>query len=179
MNNIKAEQWHISDWFNTDKPITLESLKGKVVAIHAFQMLCPGCVSHGLPQATKMHQLFKDKGLAVIGLHSVFEHHETMNKTALNAFIHEYKLSFPIGIDAASIQGPIPQTMELYNMSGTPSVVLIDKSGFIRLHHFGRLDDMFIGEQIGKLLGETSNNNSVMINNQGLDITCDENGCSI
>ena len=36
-------------WFNTDRPIALEKLKGKVVLLHAFQMLCPACVAHGIP----------------------------------------------------------------------------------------------------------------------------------
>src|SRR3546814_7943769 len=38
-------------WFNTDTPPSLDALHGRVVVIEAFQMLCPGCVSHGLPQA--------------------------------------------------------------------------------------------------------------------------------
>ncbi|NQZ73343.1 MAG: TlpA family protein disulfide reductase, partial [Dinoroseobacter sp.] len=38
----------VRQWFNTDKPITLSELRGKVVAIEAFQMLCPGCINHGI-----------------------------------------------------------------------------------------------------------------------------------
>ena len=38
-------------WFNTVEPLTLDLLRGRIVVIEAFQMLCPGCVSHGLPQA--------------------------------------------------------------------------------------------------------------------------------
>jgi hypothetical protein len=37
-----ALAWHVSRWFNTAAPITLESLPGRVVAVHTFQMLCPG-----------------------------------------------------------------------------------------------------------------------------------------
>jgi hypothetical protein len=47
----------VSQWLNSPKPVTLESLYGKVVVLHTFQMLCPGCVSHGLPQALRIHRL--------------------------------------------------------------------------------------------------------------------------
>ena len=77
-------------------------LKGKVVALHTFQMLCPGCVSHGLPQAAKLAHFFQQDDLVVIGLHTVFEHHEAMQLESLKAFVHEYRLHFPIAVDAPS-----------------------------------------------------------------------------
>jgi hypothetical protein len=82
-----------SQWFNSPEPLTLASLKGKVVLIHAFQMLCPGCVAHGTPQAEKARRIFKGSDLQVIGLHTVFEHHEAMTPISLKAFIHEYRLN--------------------------------------------------------------------------------------
>ena len=55
----------VAQWFNTPAPITLEQLRGRVVVLHAFQMLCPACVSHGLPQAKRLHALFPSEQLAV------------------------------------------------------------------------------------------------------------------
>lgn len=49
-----APALHVSRWFNTSSPISLDDLRGRVVVIEAFQMLCPGCVSHGLPQAQRI-----------------------------------------------------------------------------------------------------------------------------
>lgn len=63
---------HAQEWLNTDQPLTLESFRGKVLAVEVFQMLCPGCVSHGLPQAMRLTTTFPADTLAVIGLHSVF-----------------------------------------------------------------------------------------------------------
>ena len=51
--NAPAPSWMITQWFNTPAPLTLEKLRGKAVALYAFQMLCPGCVSHALPQAQR------------------------------------------------------------------------------------------------------------------------------
>lgn len=47
-------EWQVSTWLNTPEPIALESLRGRVVLLHAFQMLCPGCVAHGLPQTERV-----------------------------------------------------------------------------------------------------------------------------
>lgn len=149
-----APPWSISQWMNASEPITLESLRGSVVVLHAFQMLCPGCVAHGIPQAKSIYQAFPADRVKVIGLHTVFEHHDVMGPLALKAFVHEYRLGFPIGIDQASEKGPIPQTMQAYNMQGTPTLVLIDKTGRIRLHHFGQIDDLRVGAAIGQLLTE-------------------------
>lgn len=150
-----APPFAISHWFNTRQPLNLAELRGKVVVLHAFQMLCPGCVAHALPQAAALHAGCDPDQLAVIGIHSVFEHHAVMNADALQAFIHEYRIGYPVGIDAATPGSAIPQTMASYGWRGTPTTVLIDRAGTIRLQHFGRLDDLQLGMMIGQLLGET------------------------
>ncbi len=118
--------WRASHWFNTPTPVELGDLRGRVVLVHAFQMLCPACVSHGLPQALRVHEAFQGEAVTVIGLHTVFEHHEVMGSQALQAFIQEYRLPFPIGIDQAAEAGPLPVTMAQWGLRGTPSVVLFD-----------------------------------------------------
>jgi hypothetical protein len=105
-----------SHWFNTPTPIELGDLRGRVVLVHAFQMLCPACVSHGLPQALRVHEAFQGEAVTVIGLHTVFEHHEVMGSQALQAFIQEYRLPFPIGIDQAAEAGPLPVTMAQWGL---------------------------------------------------------------
>jgi hypothetical protein len=136
----------VSAWLNGAMP----AMDGKVVAVHAFQMLCPGCVAHGVPQAVKLQQAFPE--LVVIGLHSVFEHHEVMTPRALQAFIHEYRLPFPIAIDRTVPGSPVPATMQRYALRGTPSLLLFDGAGRLRLNHFGSIDDMVLGGLVGRLL---------------------------
>lgn len=152
--------WQVSHWFNTPAPIELEQLQGRVVLLHAFQMLCAACVAHGLPQARRVHEAFADEAVAVIGLHTVFEHHEVMGPQALQAFIHEYRLPFPIGIDQADETGPLPLTMAQWGLRGTPSVVLFDRQGRARLHRFGVVDDLVLGAAIGQLLAEGGDRNA-------------------
>ena len=124
--------------------------------LHAFQMLCPACVQHGLPQASRIRTLFPPDQVTVVGMHTVFEHHEAMTPMALRVFIHEYRLDFPIGVDQASsaVGDPIPQTMRAYGMRGTPSLVLIDRRGNLRHHAFGAVEDLAVGAGIATLIAE-------------------------
>ena len=48
---IEAPELVIDKWLNVDNELSLSSLNGKVIAIFAFQMLCPGCVINSIPQA--------------------------------------------------------------------------------------------------------------------------------
>ena len=151
-----APEWTVDIWLNTPGPIRLADLAGRVVALHTFQMLCPGCVAHGIPQAQRIHELFGQADVSVIGLHTVFEHHEAMTPVSLKAFVHEYRLTFPIGVDRPGQPGPLPVTMERYAMRGTPTLILIDRQGRLRQHAFGQVEDMAVGASIAGLLAEPS-----------------------
>lgn len=149
-----APPWQVAQWFNTDAPLGVESLRGKVIVLEAFQMLCPGCVAHGLPQAMRVHATFPTERVAVVGLHTVFEHHAAMTPIALQAFLHEYRIGFPVGVDAPAAEGPIPRTMRAYAMQGTPTLALIDADGNLREQHFGQVADLALGARIAGLLAE-------------------------
>lgn len=148
---IPAPPWTTTEWLNSE-PLTLEGLRGQVVVLEAFQMLCPGCVSGALPQAIKLTQVF-GKDIAVVGLHTVFEHHAAMTPVSLRAFVHEYRLTFPIGVDAHN-DGLHPITFGRYGMQGTPTTILIDRAGQIRVHHFGAADDMALAKTVTRLVLE-------------------------
>ncbi len=143
--NVIAPEIAVSRWFNSDASLSLARLRGRPVFIHAFQMLCPGCVAHGTPQAQRVHDLFGKSDLQVIGLHTVFEHHAAMSPVSLQAFIHEYRLTFPIGVDEAGEGTPIPVTMGRYGMQGTPTSILVSRNGIIVHHGFGQESDMALG----------------------------------
>jgi len=50
----------------------------------------------------------------------------------------------------------IPLTMSNYGLRGTPSLVVIDRLGRIRLHEFGKVDDLLLGSLLGKLMSEVA-----------------------
>lgn len=140
-------------WLNTDRPLTLEGLRGRVVVLEFFQMLCPGCVARGLPQAREIQRHFNPRDVTVMGIHSVFEHHEAMKPVSLRAFVHENQLTFPIAVDRAdSSGGTIPRTMRAYGLEGTPTLAIIDAEGRLRAKHFGHVSDLYVGATLGELL---------------------------
>ena len=151
-----APELNVTEWLNTDTPLSLADLKGQVVVLHTFQMLCPSCVTHSIPQAMQLHQFYQDEDVQVIGMHTVFEHHEVMTSEALKAFVAEYRIPFPIAIDKPALpeEGRRPSTMRKYQMEGTPTLVIIDQQGRIRLNHLGRLGNLEVGNFIGGLLSE-------------------------
>jgi thiol-disulfide isomerase/thioredoxin len=151
---LHAPELQVSEWINADTPLSLQALRGRVVVLHSFQMLCPGCVAHGIPQAIKIHQAFAGPDLIVLGLHTVFEHHEVMGAAALKVFMHEYKIPFPVGIDQARSGSDIPITMQAYGLRGTPSLVVIDRAGRVRLNQLGHPEDLRLGALLGQLLVE-------------------------
>ncbi|GAB4307374.1 MAG: redoxin domain-containing protein [Roseovarius sp.] len=142
---------HVAEWLNTERPLALEDFRGKVVAIEVFQMLCPGCVMHGLPQAGRIAAAFDPAEVAVIGLHSVFEHHAANGRDTLAAFLYEWRIRFPVAIDAPG-DGALPRTMQAWQLQGTPTLVLIDAAGRMRARHFGQIGDLALGAAIMSLL---------------------------
>ena len=153
-NRQRAPELFVSEWFNTNTPIALIDLRGHVVVLHAFQMLCPGCVLHGTPLAQRIHERFAIEGVTVIGLHTVFEHHDAMGPVSLAAFLHEFRVTMPVGVDAHEHGNPIPVTMAAYGMQGTPTLVIIDRDGYIRHRYFGQVDELTVGLRIGQLLAQ-------------------------
>lgn len=191
-SRIIAPEIVASRWFNVVEPLSIAALRGRPVLLHAFQMLCPGCVAHGTPQAEKAHRLFSGTDLAVIGLHSVFEHHAAMTPLALEAFIHEYHLTMPIAVDSHGEEfaegdaignegfgSGLPVTMSRYRMRGTPTSILIGRDGTILHHGFGQQDDMALGALIASALaGEIGNNK--LASPTGMEgEACGSDGCAL
>ena len=179
MSGRRAPALRTAGWLNADEPLSLEQSSGKVVMIEAFQMLCPGCVSHGLPLADRVHKTFGRDDVVVIGLHSVFEHHAVQGtREALEAFLHEYGYGFPVAIDRPSEQGDIPQTMEAYGMRGTPTLILIDRQGRLRRKRFGHVPDLELGADITSLLQEGDTHTSTS-GSRAPAGSCDTSGCVV
>lgn len=153
--NRLAPEWVTEQWLNAETPLTLAALRGRVIAAGAFQMLCPGCVSELIPQLRQAHTLFSGAEVSVLGLHTVFEHHDAMGPVSLKAFLHENRIAFPVAVDKPQWpEKSIPATMELYGMEGTPSMLLIDREGNLRRKTFGHMPDMQLGAEIMALLNE-------------------------
>lgn len=146
--------WQVRRWFNSDHDLILTDLRGRVALIHAFQMFCPGCVQHSVPQAERMHRALAGAGFVVVGLHTVFEHHERATDEALAAFLHEQRISHPIGVDRPEPGQRLPRTLRDWGLHGTPSLLLLDRQGRLRAHRFGTVPDRGLKAMVRDLQAE-------------------------
>jgi hypothetical protein len=74
----------------------------------------------------------------------------------LEAFLHEYRIGFPVGVDTHDRPGGTPVTMARYQLRGTPSLILIDRAGRVRLNAFGHVEDLAVGAALARLIDEPS-----------------------
>ncbi len=79
-----------------------------------------------------------------------------MTEVSLKAFLHEYRIDFPVAIDMPSDidTNPIPKTMATYQMGGTPTLLLFDRQGRLRKHKMGHEQDLVLGAELMALINE-------------------------
>jgi hypothetical protein len=74
-----------------------------------------------------------------------------MTPVSLNAFLQEFQVTFPVAVDAAG-EGHMPQTMEAYQLRGTPSLLIIDQKGELQAHYLGQVSELQIGAEIATII---------------------------
>lgn len=119
----------ITRWLNTDKPLTLQDLKGRVVLVDFWTYTCINCI-RTLPHVTSWYDKYNKDGFVVIGVHTPefqFEH-ETSN---VEQAIKLYNIHYPVAQDNDYA------TWQNYNNEYWPAEYLIDAKGIIRRAHFG------------------------------------------
>jgi DNA-binding beta-propeller fold protein YncE len=109
-------------WLNTDKPLSLEALKGKVVLLDFWTYGCINCI-HIIPDLKRLEHKYPNQ-LVVIGVHSAkFENEkETEN---IRRIILRYELEHPVYNDADY------KVWQCYGVRAWPTQVLIDPAGYV------------------------------------------------
>ncbi|MGH6709045.1 MAG: thioredoxin family protein [Bradyrhizobium sp.] len=135
----------ISAWLNS-QPLTMESLRGKVVLVQFWTYSCINCV-RTLPYVTKWYDTYKDKGFVVVGVHTpefAFERETANVETAIKRF----GIKYPVAQDNQY------RTWRAFGNQYWPAGYLIDKSGTIVATHFGEGNYQQIENTIARLVGE-------------------------
>jgi thiol-disulfide isomerase/thioredoxin len=139
----------ISGYINTpnnNSPITLSSLKGKVVLVYIWTYTCINSI-RPMPYIDDWNQKYSDKGLVIVGVHSpefTFEKNYTNVKDAVQRF----GIRYPVILD--SDHG----TWNAYGNNYWPRYYLIDTQGYIRYDHVGEGDYNQIEKSIQSLVAE-------------------------
>ncbi len=118
----------VSHWLNSD-PLTMQSLKGKVVLIDFWTYSCINCI-RTLPYVTKWFDTYRDQGLVIVGVHTPeFEFEKDTNNVA--DAIKRFKINYPVAQDNDF------GTWNNYGNQYWPAEYLIDKNGDVVYTHFG------------------------------------------
>src|SRR5688500_10247848 len=130
-----------TDWLNTDKPITLADLKGRIVLLDFWTLCCINCI-HTLPDLAKLEAKYPGM-LVVIGVHSPKFEHEKKTE-AIRKAVLKYEIKHPIINDADH------KVWKRFRVNAWPTLVVIDPDGNIVARGSGE----GLHEALDKLLGE-------------------------
>jgi len=119
----------IERWLNTDKPVSMHDLKGKVVLVDFWTYTCINCI-RTLPFVTSWYDKYHTQGFVVIGVHTPEFQFEHDANNVLNA-IKQYNIHYPVAQDNTYA------TWNNYSNQYWPAEYLIDANGNIRRTHFG------------------------------------------
>src|SRR4051812_34396636 len=64
-----APQWKHESWLNTDAPLSLAELKGKVVLLNFWVFTCYNC-TNTVPSLVDFDHRYRERGLVLIGIHT-------------------------------------------------------------------------------------------------------------
>ncbi|KLD63776.1 redoxin family protein [Dyella japonica] len=134
-----------NQWFNSS-PLTMQSLRGKVVLVEFWTRECINCV-HVLPHTKTLYDRYAADGLVVVGVHTP-EYDEERDAHALKDAIGALDIKYPVAMD---------NDYRIWNAWGNrywPAIYLIDRDGHVVYRHVGEGDYDRTEERIRQLLGK-------------------------
>ena len=140
MGKPAPELRRIQGWKN-GPGVTLADLRGKYVLLDFWGYWCGPCI-RDMPHLMKLHDMFADRGLAVIAIHdasveSIDEMDRKLNDQRQWGSIREQEwwgrdLPFPVALDgvpAAAADRGHGATIDAYGINFFPTALLIDREG--------------------------------------------------
>ncbi len=107
-------------WLNTEKPLTIESLRGKFVVLDFWTYCCINCM-HILPELAKLEQAYPNQ-VVVIGVHSAKFDGEKLDDNVRQAVLR-HRIAHPVVNDADHA------IWDAYAVTSWPSIRIIDPEG--------------------------------------------------
>lgn len=121
----------ITAWINSD-PLTMASLRGKVVLVEFWTFGCINCI-HVAPYVKAWEARYADAGLVVVGVHTPELPYEREIANVRDA-VAKAEIRYPVAFD------PTFDTWHAFRNRYWPAFFFIDKAGQIRHVHYGEGD---------------------------------------
>lgn len=109
-------------WLNTDRPLTLAGLRGKIVLLDFWTYCCINCM-HVIPDLKKLEAKYANQ-LVVIGVHSAKFPNERESDNIRQAILR-YEIEHPVVNDREF------RIWRRYGVRAWPTLVLIDPEGYV------------------------------------------------
>lgn len=132
-------------WLNTDRPLSLKDLKGRVVILDFWTYCCINCL-HILPDLKYLEQKYRDC-LTVIGVHSAKFDNEKETENIRQAILR-YDIEHPVLVDSGF------NMWQQYAVRAWPTLMVIDPEGYVIGSVSGEGKRDLLDELIGKLVQE-------------------------
>jgi thiol-disulfide isomerase/thioredoxin len=140
----------ITGWANSS-PLSIKSLKGKVVILDCWTYTCIFCL-RTIPVMRRLQQKYKD--LQVVQAHSA-EYRFATDHGNIQRALARYNVTLPVAFDTEN------KTWEAYGNMYWPRHVIIDHNGFVRYEHAGFGDITEFEPAVAELLEEAGSKPSV------------------
>lgn len=108
------------EWLNTERPLSLRDLRGKIVMLDFWTYCCINCI-HILPDLKRLEKKYANE-LVIIGVHSAKFTGERDTDNIRQAILR-YEIEHPV------VNDPALEMWQQYAVRAWPSVMLIDPSG--------------------------------------------------
>jgi sugar lactone lactonase YvrE len=109
-------------WINTDKPLSLKKLHGKIVLLDFWTYGCINCI-HIIPDLEKLQKQYADQ-LVIIGVHSAKFQNEK-DAANIRSAVLRYHIEHPVVVDNNL------QVWNSYGVNAWPTLILITPNGRI------------------------------------------------
>jgi peroxiredoxin len=122
-----------------DEPVSLESLRGKLVLVDFWSSSCPPCVRQ-MRDLEVIHQRLSKQDVVVLGINT-----EGANPDFLREFSRKRGVRYKVLIDRGAV-------MDSYHVTSLPTLYLIDRQGKIRWSNVGYTSHQVLETRIRELI---------------------------
>jgi thiol-disulfide isomerase/thioredoxin len=141
-----------SHWLG-QRPQSLAALKGHAVLLFFWAHWCGDCKAE-VPILARLQETYGPKGLVLVGPTQLYGYtaEGDANPDAETRYIDQIRREFYAPLKGMAV--PLSaQNFEVYGCSTTPTLVLLDGAGIVRLYHPGAMSYEALAVQIRRVLG--------------------------